>query len=443
MNMNFKVGLNAFVACLIAVIAFWLSGATAQAAALPVVDSCVVDCYQVELVSAVDNGNGTTTLTWRITNHCNKGLSHVSFGLPAGVVATEPAHESIYTAPSGRQYQVENPTNNPFYAIKFNTTGSEGIKDGESDLFSYTIPGSFDPNAAMQVEMKAGTNQRTLDFSPSACQPNPTPTPEETPEETPTTTPTETPEPPVETPTETPEPPVETPTETPEPPVETPTETPEPPVETPTETPEPPVETPTATPEPPVETPTATPQSTDIPQVITTPTETPAPPTSTPEPPSDPPFTTPELAAIGDYVWEDVNGNGRQDEGEPPVAGVIVRLFTHDHTLVGATQTDGAGRYGFAGLQPGSYYLVFDPTTLPPGYKFTQPNQGDLALDSDADPLTGATAVTVLHAGQTDLTWDAGLIKVVGGSNPTNLEEGAEPTGLTPRLWLPLVGNHS
>jgi hypothetical protein len=647
--MNFKIGLSAFVACLVVMFAFWFSSATAQAAALPVVDPCVVDCYRVELINAIANNNGTTTLTWRITNNCNRGLSHVSFSLPTGVVATEPTHKSIYTAPSGLKYEVENPTNNPFYAIKFNTTGSEGIKNGGSDLFTYTIPGSFDPDAAMKVEMKASTNQRTLDFSPSACKPKPTPTPEETstpvetPQETPpptatptpvpalnltfmcayagddfflwrvtnsngaavdytwdvykgaesgggtvpandvvyfttstgsktvrlfvagklvntkasgqpckvdltlsytcddngqqlwsvyngndfdqpftwsssnglengagiapakaaTTfgtangnhtvtasyihaphamrtvsasaeactrqdeppveTPTETPEAPVETPTETPtersepptetpiqtpetpvetpEPPVETPAETPEPPVEPPAETPEPPVETPAETPEPPVETPTETPELPVETPTETPQSTEIPQEVTTPVETPAPPTSTPEPPSEPPFTGSELAAIGDYVWEDANGNGLQETDEPPVAGVVVRLFTQDHVLVGATQTGSDGRYGFSGLQPGGYYLVFDPTTLPPGYRFTLANQGDRALDSDADPVTGATAVVVLVAGQTDLTWDAGVVKIIGGSDPTNLEEGAEPTGLTPRLWLPLVGN--
>lgn len=478
-------GLTACLAFLIAFLVQWVATRTAQAAALPVVDPCTVGCYSVELVSAVDNGNGTTTLTWQITNNCDYGLSHVSFRLPSKMVAIEPAHESIYTAPSGRQYEVENPTNNPFYAIKFNTTGSEGIKNGASDLFIYTIPGSFDPDAIMEVEMKAGTNQRTLEFYPSGCQSNPTPTPEETPspeqtpegtpietpeqtpeetplpEETPEETPVETPEGtetpiPTETPVETPaDTPIETPVETPietqvETPLETPAETPEipaqtlePPQETPSETPEPPSETPAQTPETPLETPAETPESTDFPQEVATPTETPELPTATPEPTAEPPIKIPVLATIGDYVWEDTNGNGLQDAGEPPVAGVTVRLFTQDHVLVGAIQTDSTGRYGFAGLPAGGYYLVFDPATLPMDYQFTAINQGDPTLDSDAEPITGVTSLITVSAGETDLTWDAGLVKIIGGTNPTNEDETAEPviSGLKPMLWLPFVSN--
>ena len=33
-------------------------------------------------------------------------------------------------------------------------------------------------------------------------------------------------------------------------------------------------------------------------------------------------------ASLGDYVWEDLNGNGQQDNGEPGIDGVTVRLCT-------------------------------------------------------------------------------------------------------------------
>ncbi|MDL0403782.1 SdrD B-like domain-containing protein, partial [Corynebacterium lehmanniae] len=38
------------------------------------------------------------------------------------------------------------------------------------------------------------------------------------------------------------------------------------------------------------------------------------------------PEPAPEPASVGDFVWEDSNGNGLQDEGEPPVAGVTVTV---------------------------------------------------------------------------------------------------------------------
>jgi hypothetical protein len=31
-------------------------------------------------------------------------------------------------------------------------------------------------------------------------------------------------------------------------------------------------------------------------------------------------------ASLGDYVWDDTNGNGRQDAGEPGISGLTVTL---------------------------------------------------------------------------------------------------------------------
>ena len=122
----------------------------------------------------------------------------------------------------------------------------------------------------------------------------------------------------------------------------------------------------------------------------------------------------PEKASLGNFVWEDLNGNGVQDPSEPGVFGVTVSLYRSDGTFVGSTTTDGSGYYSFTDLDPGDYYLVF---TLPSGYVFTLQDEGaDDAFDSDVDPSTGRTMVINLQAGENDPSWDVGLIKApVGG----------------------------
>jgi len=125
-------------------------------------------------------------------------------------------------------------------------------------------------------------------------------------------------------------------------------------------------------------------------------------------------------ASIGDIVWEDLDADGVQDTGEPGIEGVIVELFNGDGTP--ATDMDGNpmtmitdpnGNYLFENLLPGDYYVEF---TAPAGYN---PSPQDATndqspatsnqSDSDADPVTGQTAVTTLSSGENDPTWDAGF----------------------------------
>jgi len=111
-------------------------------------------------------------------------------------------------------------------------------------------------------------------------------------------------------------------------------------------------------------------------------------------------------ASVGDFVWEDLNGNGIQDVGENGISGVTVDLYKCNDTFVATTTTGVSGNYSFSNLVPGSYYILFG---LPSGYAFSLPNQGsDAAKDSDADS-TGKTGCFTLNPGQNDLTWDAGM----------------------------------
>ena len=111
--------------------------------------------------------------------------------------------------------------------------------------------------------------------------------------------------------------------------------------------------------------------------------------------------------SLGDYVWEDTDGDGIQDEVGTGISGVTVTLHHCSEPYSHTTTTDASGSYAFTDLGPGSYYVEFFP---PPDYFFTLQDQGaDPAKDSDADQVTGQTICTDLSSGENDTTWDAGM----------------------------------
>jgi hypothetical protein len=72
-------------------------------------------------------------------------------------------------------------------------------------------------------------------------------------------------------------------------------------------------------------------------------------------------------ASIGDRVWNDVNGNGVQDPGEPGITGVTVQLQDDSSNPIASTVTGADGHYSFDHLAEGTYNVQIDTTTLPPG----------------------------------------------------------------------------
>ncbi len=130
------------------------------------------------------------------------------------------------------------------------------------------------------------------------------------------------------------------------------------------------------------------------------------------EPALDLIISCPVTASIGNFVWNDLNRNGIQDEEENGIAGVTIELYEcGGTTLIATTTTDSNGLYQFTDLMPGIYQVKF---ILPSGYAFSSQDQGDNdEKDSDADPTTGQTACIILTAGQEDLKWDAGMYELI------------------------------
>lgn len=114
-------------------------------------------------------------------------------------------------------------------------------------------------------------------------------------------------------------------------------------------------------------------------------------------------------ASIGDYVWKDLDRDGRQDAGEPGIEGVIVTLYNSIGVAIGTTTTNSVGFYSFTNLDPEDYSVGF-PLNLGQGCVLTTADQGLDAGDSDASVSTGRTITTTLVAGENDPTWDAGYI---------------------------------
>jgi hypothetical protein len=112
-------------------------------------------------------------------------------------------------------------------------------------------------------------------------------------------------------------------------------------------------------------------------------------------------------ASIGDRVWEDLNANGIQDDGEPGIGDVAVQLFDCSDNLQASTTTTASGFYSFTNLLPGCYYVAF---ATPSGFLPTPANQGaDDAKDSDA--VGGKTGNYQLDPGEYDPTVDAGFFR--------------------------------
>ena len=101
-------------------------------------------------------------------------------------------------------------------------------------------------------------------------------------------------------------------------------------------------------------------------------------------------------AALGDYVWHDLNGDGIQNNVEPGLAGVKIKLRDCNGIYQQTTFTDPAGSYGFANLAAGQYLVQF---ITPDGMQRSPAGVGKEGKDSDAG---GSGLSHCIKLGQTD-----------------------------------------
>ncbi|HGH0804702.1 TPA: SdrD B-like domain-containing protein [Staphylococcus pseudintermedius] len=104
---------------------------------------------------------------------------------------------------------------------------------------------------------------------------------------------------------------------------------------------------------------------------------------------------------LGDKVWNDVNKNGIQDQGETGIADVKVTLKDRDGNILDTTYTNTNGKYIFENLKNGIYQVDFE---TPEGYAASPSNQGNDSVDSD-----GPTNAQAVISDGNNLTVDQGF----------------------------------
>jgi protocatechuate 3,4-dioxygenase beta subunit len=117
--------------------------------------------------------------------------------------------------------------------------------------------------------------------------------------------------------------------------------------------------------------------------------------------------------SVGDYVWWDTNGDGRQDATDVPLEGVSLtietlnggRVLDVNGNLVGPTLTDAKGWYSFDNLPLGQYVVRVQN---PAGFKPTVANVGN--LEGDSSTIT-ATSRNLTLGGERDPTLDFGFVR--------------------------------
>jgi hypothetical protein len=160
---------------------------------------------------------------------------------------------------------------------------------------------------------------------------------------------------------------------------------------------------------------------------------------------------------LGNYVWFDTNGNGLQDSGEPPLAGVTVKLLSATGQTLATAITDANGQYFFAsagapnlpatpaanigvvtgGIKPHTAYsITFDSSTanlaaagITGPISPTTAGAAGATINSDGVSSGGGlptVKLTTGGAGSNDHTFDQGYVTAVVTTTTTT----APPTSV-------------
>ncbi|MEG1004259.1 MAG: SdrD B-like domain-containing protein [Clostridium sp.] len=118
-----------------------------------------------------------------------------------------------------------------------------------------------------------------------------------------------------------------------------------------------------------------------------------------------------DKASIGGKVWDDLNGDGIQDNNETLLKNIDIELIDNNNIVLKKTKTDIFGRYVFNDLKQGTYNVRVN---LGQGYTmFTKEEVGeDGSINSDFNN-NGLTKPLEVKEGNSDYSIDCGLLKPI------------------------------
>ncbi len=125
-----------------------------------------------------------------------------------------------------------------------------------------------------------------------------------------------------------------------------------------------------------------------------------------------PPPECRNISSLGNFVWQDTNGDGQQSVGEPGIAGVQVNLFRFDGVYLATKFTNVLGNFTFENLYPDRYYLEF---ISPSNFTSTFAGIGNGQTDSNVDDTNGPGTTSSFYVGLgiSNNSIDAGFYKCI------------------------------
>ncbi len=128
--------------------------------------------------------------------------------------------------------------------------------------------------------------------------------------------------------------------------------------------------------------------------------------------------------SIGNTIWLDKNGNGRQDKGEPGLKNIRVKLVDSKGRVIARAKTNHNGHYKFENLPKGKYKVIVKKEDVA---KYIQTHDPDRKMDgrdtvhlrnkqnyTKADFGYTTEELKLAKTGDNSLLWLIGLLPILG-----------------------------
>jgi hypothetical protein len=147
----------------------------------------------------------------------------------------------------------------------------------------------------------------------------------------------------------------------------------------------------------------------------------------------------PQSTVVGDFVWDDQNGDGIQGATEPGIVSSTATIYNTAGVALGSAVTDGNGKYYFPNVPLGTYYLTY--ANYPIGMQYTTQETNPYATNgSNVNPTTQRTNNYTISTYGDTLHIDVGL-RVVNTANVGNFVwADVDSDGIQDATEKPLAG---